>query len=350
MGRSGRLVHGRRRVDTSAFGAIWKTADMKLGVGLWCLQSTATAPRAWTQAYDELLDDARLTERVGLHSLWLSEHHGYYDGYCPALIPAAAAALAATDTLQVGTGVLLLPLHDSERVRSAAAHLNERFDGRFHLGMGMGYRPTEFAQRGLDIGDRVRRMVDGLDNLAADRPGPMWVGVTSEPAARRAGRRGLGLMISGAFSKRVVDDLIAAHREAWEAAGSLGGTTPPVGLLRNVWVADSPQERRQALDWVRSSYLVYAGLGWGADDTGVDFRAAIAESMDEVEDSAIVGSAEEVADTLAGYDVDLVVCRIGYDEPPSSAVREVIERLGADVAPAIASAGRTETIDRGLPS
>lgn len=324
---------------------------MKLGVGLWCLQSTATAPRSWTRAYDELLDDARLSEAAGLHSLWLSEHHGYYDGYCPALVPAAAAALAATKTLQVGTGVMLLPLHDAERVRVGAAHLNDRFADRFHLGMGMGYRPTEFAQRDLDIGDRVRRMVDGLDHLAADRPGPMWVGVTSEPAARRAGRRGLGLMISGAFSKRVVDDLIAAHREAWHANGSpawIGSGTatgpPPVGLLRNVWVANTASERRQALDWVRSSYLVYAGLGWGADDTGVDFKAAIADSMDEVEASAIVGTSAEVAETLASYDVDLVVSRIGYDEPPTSAVREVIERLGRNVAPAIADAGRTGTI------
>lgn len=317
---------------------------MKVGVGLWCLQSTATAPRPFTQAYAELLDDARLTESVGLHSLWLSEHHGYYDGYCPALLPAAAAALAATDSLQVGTGVLLLPLHDAERVRVAAQHLNHRFDNRFHLGMGMGYRPSEFAARDLNIADRVRRMVDGLDLLAADRPGPMWVGVTSLPAARRAGRRGLGLMISGAFSKRVVDDLIAAHREAWHDAGCPGEDQPPVGLLRNVWVADDEAAKRQALRWVRSSYLVYAGLGWGADDTGVDFRAAIAESMDEVEASAIVGSAAEVAETLGDYDVDLVVCRIGYDEPPSAAVREAIERVGTDVAPLLANAGRIGTV------
>ncbi|MGI9614901.1 MAG: LLM class flavin-dependent oxidoreductase, partial [Acidimicrobiales bacterium] len=76
---------------------------MKIGIGLWCLQSTATAPRSFTTAYRHLLDDARLAERAGIHSLWLSEHHGYYDGYCPALLPAAAATLAVTDRLEVGT-------------------------------------------------------------------------------------------------------------------------------------------------------------------------------------------------------------------------------------------------------
>ncbi len=308
---------------------------MKIGIGLWCLQSTATAPRSFTAAYQDLLADARLAERVGIHSLWLSEHHAYYDGYCPALAPAAAAALSVTETLRVGTGVLLLPLQDPERVRAAAAALDRRFDHRFHLGMGMGYRPIEFEAKGLDIADRVRRMNRGLDVLAADPPAPLWVGVTSEAAARRAGRRGLGLLISGAFSRSVVDSLIAVHRRAWDEAGRPGGARPAVGLLRNLWLADTPADRRRALDWVRSSYLVYAGLGWGADATGVDFVQQIEASMDEVEASATVGSAEEVAEELAGYDVDLVVCRIGYDQPPRSALLEVIERIGTELVPLV---------------
>jgi alkanesulfonate monooxygenase SsuD/methylene tetrahydromethanopterin reductase-like flavin-dependent oxidoreductase (luciferase family) len=310
---------------------------MKIGVGLWCLQSTATAPRAFTAAYQELLEDARLAERVGVHSLWLSEHHGYYDGYCPALIPAAAAALSVTDELQVGTGVLLLPLQRPERVQTLASELHQRYPDRFHLGVGMGYRPSEFEAKGLDISDRVRRMNTGLDLLQQQPPGgPVWVGVTSQVAARRAGRRGLGLFISGAFSPEVVDGLVAAHREAWHDAGEPGGVRPPVGLLRNLWLADTPEARRQALDWVRSSYLVYAGLGWGASDTGVDFSAQIDASMAEVEASAIVGSADEVADHLRGYDVDLVVCRVGYDQPPRSALTEVIERIGTELIPALA--------------
>jgi alkanesulfonate monooxygenase SsuD/methylene tetrahydromethanopterin reductase-like flavin-dependent oxidoreductase (luciferase family) len=311
---------------------------MKIGIGLWCLQSTATSPRSFTQNYGDLIEDSVLAEQVGVHSLWLSEHHVYYDGYCPALIPAAAAALSATSQLEVGTGVLLLPLASSDRVSSAAQNLTERFHGRFHLGVGMGYRPNEFAAKGLDISDRVKRMNTGLDLLAQKRPSPLWVGVTSEVAARRAGRRGLGLFISGAFSSTVVNSLIKAHREAWEGAGRPGGEKPAVGLLRNLWLADTPSERRQALDWVRSSYLVYAGLGWGADSTGVDFTAQVEASMDEVEASAIVGNADQIAENLESYDVDLVVCRIGYDQPPRSALTEVIERIGTELVPRMASA------------
>ena len=175
----------------------------EIGVGLWCLQSTATAPRPFTEAYQHLLDDARLAERVGIHSSGCRSITATTTATARPFSPAAAAALASTERLQVGTGVLLLPLQQPARVRTAAEALHRRFDGRFHLGVGMGYRPVEFQAKGLDIADRVSRMNAGLDVLQ-DRPpgGPIWVGVTSPAAARRAGRRGLGLFISGAFSPR----------------------------------------------------------------------------------------------------------------------------------------------------
>ncbi|HBV25957.1 MAG: LLM class flavin-dependent oxidoreductase [Acidimicrobiales bacterium] len=312
---------------------------MDMGIGLWCLQSTATSPRSFERAYSELVEDARLAEKSGLHSLWLSEHHSYYDGYCPALMPAAAAALAATDNLKIGTGVLLLPLHEPHRVANAANLLNDSFDQRFHLGVGMGYRPVEFQIKDLDMGQRLQLMNAGLDALEPATDTQTWLGISSQKAAERAGRRGLGLFISGAFSKEVVNSLIDAHRKAWEKAERNEEGPPPVGLLRNLWVVDSEAERKTALQWVRSSYLVYAGLGWGADNTGVDFVSEIETSMNEVENSATVGTAQEIAEELQGYDVDLVVCRIGYDQPPRSALTEVIERIGTELAPLVKDIG-----------
>ena len=111
---------------------------------------------------------------------------------------------------------------------------------------------------------------------------PTWVGISSEQAAERAGRRGLGLFISGAFSKSREQ----THRRAPGSLGKIRSQryeATPVGLLRNLWIVDNDDEQRQALDWVRSSYLVYAGLGWGADNTGVDFVSEIETSMNEVE-------------------------------------------------------------------
>ena len=122
---------------------------MRIGIGLWLSpvdgDSTAPVPPG-------------LAERVGLDSLWLSEHHAFYDGYCPALLPAASGVLSATSQLRVGTGILLLPLQRPERVAAAAAELHRVSAGRFELGLGMGYRPIEFAAKDLRLADRRARM------------------------------------------------------------------------------------------------------------------------------------------------------------------------------------------------
>ena len=45
--------------------------------------------------YQLLQQDASLAEALGFHSLWLAEHHFWYDGWCPAPVAAAAAVLGA---------------------------------------------------------------------------------------------------------------------------------------------------------------------------------------------------------------------------------------------------------------
>jgi alkanesulfonate monooxygenase SsuD/methylene tetrahydromethanopterin reductase-like flavin-dependent oxidoreductase (luciferase family) len=312
---------------------------VEVGVGLWCLQASALRPAPVPGLYAGLLDDARHAEQLGLHSLWLSEHHFFYDGYCPALLPAAAAALAVTERLRVGTGVLLLPLQRPERVAAAAAEVARLSGGRFDLGVGAGYRAVEFAGKGLAFHSRLARMRAGLD-VVTGAGAPVWVGVSSAAAARRAGRRGLGLFLSGAFPAPVVSSLMGEHRAAWEAAGSPGGRTPPVGLLRNIWLADTPAEQAQARAWVRSSYVVYAGLGWTADQAGMDFLAGVEASMNEVERGALIGTAAEVAEALAPYrGVDVLIGRIGYDLPGPEVVREQMSRIATELVPRLDGPG-----------
>jgi alkanesulfonate monooxygenase SsuD/methylene tetrahydromethanopterin reductase-like flavin-dependent oxidoreductase (luciferase family) len=84
---------------------------MRFGVGLFSLQSTAMQPAHWAGAYREMREYATLMEELGYDELWLSEHHFFYDGYCPALLPAAASVFS-DGRAHVGTGILLLPMQD----------------------------------------------------------------------------------------------------------------------------------------------------------------------------------------------------------------------------------------------
>ena len=145
---------------------------MRFGVGLFSLQCTAMQPTHWARAYREMREHAVLLEDLGYDELWLSEHHFFYDGYCPALLPAAASVLSVTERLRVGTGMLLLPMQDPHRLAAVAQDLNARSGGRLDVGVGLGYRDVEFDGHGVSRKQRLPRMLKGLEVLeAAEKAG-----------------------------------------------------------------------------------------------------------------------------------------------------------------------------------
>jgi alkanesulfonate monooxygenase SsuD/methylene tetrahydromethanopterin reductase-like flavin-dependent oxidoreductase (luciferase family) len=333
---------------------------VRFGVGLWCLSSTATSPRHHVDAYRELLEDARELERLGFWSMWLSEHHFFYDGYCPALLPAAAGALAVTERLEVATGMLLLPLQRPDRLRDMAVELSGRSGGRFQLGVGLGYRDVEFDGKGVARADRLARQREALGLLERDVPvdvpvdvavdvavagPPLWIGSATPAGVRRAGARGAGILLSGANPLPMVAVLAREHRLGWERAGCPGGSRPRVAALRNVWVTGDAAEREAATDWFRSSYVVYAGLGWsvaeGEAHQRMDFASQREHAMAKALETVIIGTAPEVVAGLrevAAAGVDDVVFRVVLDGCPQAALHQQLQRLAAEVVPACASA------------
>ena len=315
---------------------------MRFGAGLWCLQSTATMPRHPSVAYQELLEDARLMDRLGYDSLWLSEHHFFYDGYCPSLPTAAAAALAVTERLHVASGMLLAPMHHPVRMAAQTAALHARSAGRFELGVGLGYRDVEFDGKGVPRAERVQRRKQVLHEVRDTAPEvPVWLGSALPDAVERAGRHGHGVLFSGANPLTLVRDLADAHRRGYE--GSDGSRPRPrVAALRNVWVTEDAAEREAVLDWFRASYVLYAGLGWSVPKRGetaaMDFRAELDKALDDAVATAIIGPADEVIEGLAEVGqagVDDVVFRVVVEGAPQAAVHEVLHRLAEEVMPAL---------------
>ena len=77
----------------------------------------------------------------------------------------AAAIAVATRRVQIGTDVLLLPQHHPVRLAEAAATVDLLSNGRLVLGMGLGYRPSEFLAVGLDYHRRGALMDEALEVL-----------------------------------------------------------------------------------------------------------------------------------------------------------------------------------------
>ena len=117
---------------------------------------------SWSDIYQQELDHAVALEALGYDHVWLTEHHFVEDGYSPSLMPIAAAIAARTSRIRIGSYVMLLPLHNPIRVAEDVATVDVISNGRFDLGMGLGYRPGEFTGMGIHASERSARFAEGL--------------------------------------------------------------------------------------------------------------------------------------------------------------------------------------------
>ena len=316
---------------------------MRFGVGLFSLQCTAMQPRHWTGAYCDMRELASLIEELGYDELWLSEHHFFYDGYCPALLPAAASVLSVTERLRVGTGMLLLPMYDPARLAAVATDLAERSGGRLDLGVGMGYRDVEFDGHGVSRKQRLPRMVSGLEVLeraeAAGGP-PIWMGAQLVDPVKRAGRRGHPILFSAALPFERCRTLTQVWEEGWTESGRPPAEKPALGALRNIWLTEDRKEREAARDWVRASYVQYAGLGWTLPAVGDHQQQDYAEETDkaiaDTVETTITGSADECIRQLQQFDeigIKHIAFRLILDGEPRRALESQLRRLSDLVLP-----------------
>jgi alkanesulfonate monooxygenase SsuD/methylene tetrahydromethanopterin reductase-like flavin-dependent oxidoreductase (luciferase family) len=230
--------------------------------GLLCTADVDTAESIGR--YIELNVEA---EALGLHSTFLVEHHFSGWNQVAATLMLQALVATRTSTLRLGTGVMVLPWHNPVLLAEQVATLDVLSGGRVDLGVGKGYRHSEFRGFNVDRREADARFDEGLavllrafttrerfshhgtywdfDDIVVEPPPvqsphpPIWVAAASEASVRRTAERGHHLVLDQYGSVDQIAERIAWFRE--------GGAPGEVAVARQVYVAHSRAEAEAAL-------------------------------------------------------------------------------------------------------
>jgi probable F420-dependent oxidoreductase len=122
--------------------------------------------------------------------------------------------LAGLTSLELVTGIVILPQRQTALVAKQAAEVDLLTEGKFRLGVGLGWNAVEYEALGKNFADRGRRMTEqvtllrrlwtertvtfngdyervtgaGLAPMPVQRPIPVWIGGQSRPAYVRIGQ------------------------------------------------------------------------------------------------------------------------------------------------------------------
>jgi alkanesulfonate monooxygenase SsuD/methylene tetrahydromethanopterin reductase-like flavin-dependent oxidoreductase (luciferase family) len=317
-------------------------------------------PPAWatdtSRLYGFTLEMCEEADALGCHSIWLSEHHLFDDGYLPQPLTFAAAVAARTRHARIGTAILIAPLVHPAHLAEQCVTVDLLSAGRLELGLGAGYRIPEFELFGADIGRRYTTTDGRVQELrtlwqtVTPRPAqdriPIWMGYQGPKGARRAGLLGEGLL-----------SMDARLWEPYRAGLVEGGHDPSVvGRMAggmNGWVTNDPEE-----DWPLVSRHVAAQIDSYRRHMveGTDHpmpRPVDPDAMRSREqsrgplDTIVYGTPQEVAASLrakaAGAPVETVFLWASIAGMPEDVVARNVRTICTDLAPLLRDEAPTST-------
>ncbi|MFE4670649.1 LLM class flavin-dependent oxidoreductase [Streptomyces sp. NPDC056716] len=202
--------------------------------------------RPGPEALRDTVGFAREVERLGYHRFWVSEHHGVpgVAGSAPTVL--AAAVAAATGTVRVGTGGVMLPNHQPLVVAEQFGVLESLFPGRIDMGLGRSVGFTDGVRKALG---RDKGVAEDFEGQLAELLG--WFRGTSPTGVRARPSDGL-----------TVPPFVLAMGEG-AAIAARAGLPMVIGDLRD------PERMQRGIDqyralfrpsqWASEPYVVVSG-------------------------------------------------------------------------------------------
>ncbi|WP_329462796.1 LLM class flavin-dependent oxidoreductase [Streptomyces sp. NBC_01431] len=221
------------------------------------LVDPAATSQTLSARYRAALEMAAYADDRGIDTVQTEEHHGADNNWLPSPFTFAGAVFGATRRIAVTVSAIIGPLYDPLRLAEDVAVLDLVSGGRLVTVAGIGYRPAEYEQQGVEWGRRGRLQDELLETLLKawtgeeftfrgrrvrvtprpfTEPHPMLlVGGSSRAAARRAARLGLPF-----FPSAHLPEIEAYYNEKLAEYGTEGFCMMPAATTTLLHVAEDP--------------------------------------------------------------------------------------------------------------
>jgi len=291
--------------------------------------------------FAELVEQARLADRLGYASITKGMHHSAAPWRDLQPFPFLSRIMAEAPSVRLNFGLALLSLHKPLDIAEQIATVDVMSGGRVIFGVALGYRDVEYLAFGTGQKERVRRFEENLAAIkrpwtedAVDMTGshftlagapvgtkplqkphpPIWIGANADPAIRRAARLGDCWYVNPHNRIDTIVRQVEVYKRALDEVGKPFPREFPA--RREVFVARSREEAIR----VCAPYL------------GAEFEELL-------RDRFVLGSPDEVAEAILklhrATGINHLIMSVQRPGMPQSLVLDELRMLAEDVFPRV---------------
>ena len=300
-----------------------------------------------SQALRDTVALARVAEAEGYRRFWLAEHHNIPSVTSSSPEVMIAAVGAATSTIRVGAGGIMLPNHAPLKVAETFRALAGLYPDRVDLGIGrapgtdprtaIALRRSHEALTADDFPEQYSELVGYVDGFSADHPfagivaqpedvplPPVWILGSSYYGAQAAAAFGTGFAYAGHFGGADPAEAVRIYRQGFRPRTAAGSQEPHAILAAAAITSEDP-ERAEAL--AAANALSMARLRTGAptplpsaeEAAAHDWSAAERRVAAAMRDRVSIGTPDAVVADLRRRadeaDVDEVMITTAIHDP-----------------------------------
>jgi probable F420-dependent oxidoreductase len=315
---------------------------------------------AFGEGFHDFVEFNVEAEALGYGATFLVEHHFTGWNQVSATLQLLTWLAARTTTLRLGTAVLVLPWHNPVLLAEQAATLDLMSGGRLDLGVGKGYRHTEFEGFGIPPEEAQARFDEALEvilkawtkrerfshegrfwrfqNVVVEPPPkqlphpPLWIGAGSPASIKRAAERGHNLILDQFASGEMLGERIALF-QAETAARGRPYDPMQVVVARDMFVVDNEREKEAAIQRNNEVHARTLSVSRAPGRAGGSHILAYVHTAQQQRESPLIGTPDEIVAKLQR----LRAAGVEYAMLNAAGSRANLRRFAREVMPHVAA-------------